>query len=177
MWEPSAIVRQTDPGDLYSEHCSEGALPDVETTESKSWDATQLITATVAIEVDTFLGGKEDGAIVVYDSKSGQLRQELCSHDKNTAIRLLDWNAGQILLASTDRSSRFQVRELSRSPSGTWMAERLLLDQYAGQAVRQVLLRPDGRMLLISTSYTDHVWDIQSRQQMNCRSGSRHPWR
>ncbi|KAI4093207.1 MAG: hypothetical protein LQ344_003034 [Seirophora lacunosa] len=177
VWEPSAIVRQTDPGDLYSEHCSEGALPDVETTESKSWDATQLITAMVAIGVDTFLCGKEDGAIVVYDSKSGQQRQELYSHGTNTAITLLEWNAGQSLLASTDRSSRFQVRELSRTPSGSWMAERLLLDQSADQAVRQVLLRPDGRMLLVSTLYTDHVWDIQSRRQMNCRSDSRHSWR
>ncbi|KAL9014036.1 MAG: hypothetical protein Q9173_001310 [Seirophora scorigena] len=177
VWEPSAIVRQTDPGDVYSEYSSEGALADVETTESKSWDATQLITAMVAIGVDTFLCGKEDGAIVVYDSKSGQQRQELYSHGTNTAITLLEWNAGQSLLASTDRSSRFQVRELSRTPSGRWIAERLLLDQSADQAVRQVLLRPDGRMLLVSTLYTDHVWDIQSRQQMNCRSGSRHSWR
>lgn len=177
VWEPSAIVRQTDAEDGSSEYVSEGVMPDVGTIESKSWDDAQIVTAMVAIGGDSFLCGKENGTITVYDSKTGQQIQELYSHKTNTAILLLEWNPGQSILASTDRSSRFQLRKVSRTSSGIWAAERPFLDQSTEQAIRQILLRPDGRMLLVSSLVSDHIWDIDGNERANRKHVGRHSWR
>ncbi|KAL8719491.1 MAG: hypothetical protein Q9225_003518 [Loekoesia sp. 1 TL-2023] len=177
VWEPSAIVRQTDDEDGSSEYCSEGVVPEVETVGSNSWDNSRLITAMVAIAGDCFFCGLENGSIAVYDARSGQQAQELYSHATKTAIMLLEWNHHENVLASTDRSSRFQVRKISRMTSGTWVAERPLLDQSTDQVIRQILLDSNGNKLLISTLLSDHIWDVEGRQRAHRRTDDRRSWR
>lgn len=176
VWEPSAIVRQIDTADGSSEHCSEGVLPDVETTEATSWDNKQVVTAMVAIGGDGFVCGKENGTVAVYESKSGQQTQELYSHETSTAIVFLEWEPGESILASTDRSSRFQVRKISRSRSGSWMVTPPLLNQCIDQAVRQILLHPGGKMILVSALHADYVWDIHGLQRAHRVIDRRRSW-
>lgn len=177
VWEPSAIVRQTDTADGSSEYCSEGVMPDVETIETNPWDDTQLVTAMVAIGGDIFVCGKENGTVTLYDSKTGQQAQELYSHGTKTAILFLEWEPRNSVLASTDRSSRFQMRKISQTSSGTWAATPPLLDQSIDQAIRQILLHPDGELILISALYADYVWDVHGRQRAHRSTDARHSWR
>ncbi|KAI4207538.1 MAG: hypothetical protein LQ346_000470 [Caloplaca aetnensis] len=177
VWEPSAIVRQIDVADESSEYCSEGVLPDVETTEATSWDNGQLVTAMVAIGGDVFICGKENGALTVHDSKTGEQTQELYNHETSTAIVFVEWEARESILASTDRSSRIQVRKIARNPSGSWTATPPLLDQCIDQAVRQILLHPGAKMILVSALFADYVWDIQGLQRAHRIADRRHSWR
>ncbi|KAL8764376.1 MAG: hypothetical protein Q9184_000081 [Pyrenodesmia sp. 2 TL-2023] len=177
VWEPPAIVRQTDTADGSSEYCSEGVLPDVETTEATSWDNNKLVTAMVAVGGDGFFCGKENGTVAVYDSRSGQQTQQLYSHETSTAILFLEWEPRESILASTDRSSRFQVRKILGNLSGSWMVTPPLLNICIDQAVRQILLHPGGKMILVSALNADYVWDIHGLQRAHRIVDRRHSWR
>ncbi|KAL8729452.1 MAG: hypothetical protein Q9166_004700 [cf. Caloplaca sp. 2 TL-2023] len=111
--EPSAIVRQTVDGDGSSEYCSEDVVGDAETVEIQLWDDSQAITAMVGDGTDFLFCGKENGAVVIYEAKTGQQTQELYRHAANATILLLEWNHQANILASIDRSSRVQVRRIS----------------------------------------------------------------
>ncbi|KAL9025906.1 MAG: hypothetical protein Q9196_005347 [Gyalolechia fulgens] len=177
VWEPSAIVRQTGDGDGSSEYCSEGVLQEVETVQSKLWDDNRLITAMVTIGTDWFVCGRENGSVVVYDARSGQQSQELYSHATKTAITLLAWNGCESVLASTDRSSRFQVRKVTQNVSGVWVVERPLIDQSTEEVIRQVLFNANGKLLLISTLLSDYVWDLDRLRRAHRCTDGRRSWR
>ncbi|KAL8736886.1 MAG: hypothetical protein Q9181_002226 [Wetmoreana brouardii] len=177
VWEPSAVVRQLDAGDGSSEFCSEGVAPTVETAEIEQWDSSQAITAMITDGTDNLFCGKDNGSIVVHDIKTGQQAQELYSHTANTAVLLLEWNHQGSILASVDQSSRCQVRKIFRTASGRHVVEEPLLDQAMGQAVRQVLFSANGKLLLISTLSSDHVWSIDGYPCANRSSDSRQSWR
>ncbi|KAI4169254.1 MAG: hypothetical protein LQ343_005842 [Gyalolechia ehrenbergii] len=176
VWEPSAIVRQTD-GDGSSEYCSERVIPEVETVQSKSWDDNRLISAMVTIGSDCFVCGRENGSVVVYDARSGQQSQELYRHSTKTAIMLLAWNDHESVLASTDRSSRFQVRKVTQNSSGAWVVEQPLFDQSMEEVIRQVFFNANGKLLLISTLLSDHVWDLDGRRRAHRSAEGRRSWR
>ncbi|KAL8938934.1 MAG: hypothetical protein Q9216_003620, partial [Gyalolechia sp. 2 TL-2023] len=178
VWEPSAIVRQTDDGDGSSEYCSEGVSPEVETIQSGSWDDSRLITAMITFGSHYFVCGRENGSVVLYDARNGQPSQELYSHATKTAITLLAWNDRESVLASTDRSSRVQVRKVLEDSSGAWVVERPLLDQSMDQVIRQLLLNVNGKLLLVSTLLSDYVWDLDGcRWQINRCADGRRSWR
>ncbi|KAL8952405.1 MAG: hypothetical protein Q9222_001682 [Ikaeria aurantiellina] len=177
VWEPSAIIRQTDSGDGSSEYCSEGIMPDVETSEARPWGDDETMTAMVSDGSDLLFCGKENGSVVVYDTKNGQQLQELYTHTTQTAIIILTWNLEGNILVSADRSSRFQVRKLSRLASGLWIAEEPLINQSIGQALRQALISSDGKMILLSAISSDQIWGLDGKQLATRTVAGRQSWR
>lgn len=176
VWEPSAIVRQTVTGDGSSEYASEGVTGDAETVEIQVWDDSQAITAMVGDGDDFLFCGKENGSIEVYEAKTGQHIQGLYRHGASAAIIILEWNHRGNILASVDRSSRIQLKRISKKASGLWVAEGPVLDQTIGQAVRQVLLNPNGPILLVSTVSSDQIWNLDGHQLAVRSAGDRQSW-
>ncbi|KAL8787816.1 MAG: hypothetical protein Q9213_002003 [Squamulea squamosa] len=176
VWEPPAIVRQTASGDGSSEFYSEAVVGDADTVGPQPLDDSQAITAIASDGGDYLFCGKESGSIVVYDTKTGRQRQELYRHAANAAILLLEWNHREAVLASIDRSSRIQVRNISSKSSDMRVAGLPLLDQSIGQAIRQVLFHSSGTMLLVSTSMSDQVWKTDGHQLAAQSASGRRSW-
>ena len=90
---------------------------------------------------------------------------ELYKHrTSSTAISRIDWSPVSKILVSADYSSRFRAMRigLSTSVEGKWETQ-CILDEQLGQGapINQVLLSPDGTMLLVSSLHMDQLWNLQ----------------
>jgi WD40 repeat protein len=162
IWEPSALVRRVEPEDNYSEPCSGDAPNIAQVASSKLWDDSLTITAIVDHHYGDFVFcGRENGSVVVFDTKTGKLMQELYRQTKDIAVSLLEWNHQESMLASTDASGRFTARKVTREISGLCRVSEPLIDGWVDQAVRQILLSPNGKQLLVSTTLAEYLYSIE----------------
>ncbi|KAI9781781.1 MAG: hypothetical protein M1839_005774 [Geoglossum umbratile] len=164
IWEPPVLVRRTGPEDDYSEPCSEDAPSAAQLVSVKFWDDSLTVTAIADGHYDDFVFcGRENGSVVVFDTKTGKAVQELYCNAKNIAVSFLEWNPQEGVLASTDVSSYFTVRKIAREISGLWQASKPLIDGVVDEAIRQILLSPNGRRLLVSTALSENLYSIEEK--------------
>lgn len=163
VWEPAVLVRQIDTGDGQSENISEEISSGPQITGAHLWDDDLTITAMIDHhEGDILFCGREDGSVAVFETKTGKQVQVLYSHAKNIAVSSLCWNQPESTLVSTDISGRFLARKISQASPGKWSAEKPLLDERSAKAIRQVLINPTGKLLLLSTATSDELWSISA---------------
>ena len=163
VWEPAVLVRQIDTGDGQSENISEEIPSGPQITGTHLWDDDLTITAMIDHHKgDVLFCGREDGSIAVFETKTGKQMQVLYSHAKNIAVSSLCWNQAESILVSTDISGRFLVRKVSEASPGKWTADKPLLDERSVKAIRQVLINPNGKLLLLSTATSDELWSISA---------------
>ncbi|KAH0559298.1 hypothetical protein GP486_004190 [Trichoglossum hirsutum] len=164
IWEPSVLVRRVEPEDNYSEPCSDDAPNIAQVASSKLWDDSLTITAIVDHHSGDFVFcGRENGSVVVFDTKTGKPMQELYWQSKDIAVSLLDWNHQESVLASTDASGRFTARKVAREISGLWQVSEPLINDRADHAIRQILLSPNGKQLLVSTTLAEYLYSIEKK--------------
>ena len=160
IWEPAVLVRQADLGDGQSENVSEEILSGPHIAGTNMWDDDLSITAMVDCwEGDFLFCGREDGSIAVFETKAGMQVQVLYSHVRNIAISSLCWNQQERILVSTDISGRFLAQTVSQASPGEWKANPLL-DKRSNQAIRQIIISPNGKSLLLSTALCDDLWSM-----------------
>lgn len=170
VWEPSILMQRDNLDDCSSEPYSEEIPPATLLVDTKLWDDDRTITAIADHHGGDFLFcGREDGSIAVYESKTGKVLHELCSHAKLVSIRFLWWNPQEGILTCADASSRFTVRKVTRTTTGAWKAQNPIMDRRASEAIVQILGSPSGKQLLVSTTSYDEAWSLES-----CRSDSNH---
>lgn len=102
---------------------------------------------------------KDDGSVCVYSTETGSNVQELFQHAEHIAVSLLVWDADNNFLASADLSSRFMVRKITIRRSGRWQVDEPFIDRRSDYSIHEILLRPAGNRLLLSTSACDYLWD------------------
>ncbi|KAH0536563.1 hypothetical protein FGG08_006571 [Glutinoglossum americanum] len=164
IWEPSVLVRRVELEDNYSEPCSDDAPNAAQLVSAKLWDDSLTITAIADHHYDDFVFcGRENGSVVVFDTKTGKAMQELYCQVKNIAVSLLEWNHQESVLASTDVSSRFTARKITREISGSWKTSEPLIDDRVDQAIRQILLSPNGKQLLVSTALSENLYSLDEK--------------
>ena len=159
IWDPVALVRQ-DAEDETSDVVSTSTVtPEV---QADSMEEMPLITALTCHELgEVFFGGKEDGSIHMYESRSGRHMQRLLSHAGNFHTRELYLDDESDTFCSTDLSSRVTVHRLTRLPQG-WSAGARLFDHHIEGPVKQVLCNRGGARLLISSKKSDTLWSIST---------------
>lgn len=169
VWEPAVLVRQLDSGDGQSENISEEIPSTPQDLNANIWDGDLTITAIIDHHKGSALFcGREDGSVVVFEATTGKLTQSLYSHTKNIAICLLCWNRDENILVSCDISGRFLAREVQRTSSGRWIPHEPLLDARSSQAIQQVIISPNGKLLLLSTATSDELWSLTSGLIHSC---------
>ncbi|KAL9120228.1 MAG: hypothetical protein Q9187_003215 [Circinaria calcarea] len=163
VWEPAVLVRQIESGDGQSENVSEEVPSGPQIRDAHLWDDDLTITVMVVHHNgDVLFCGREDGSVAVFETKTGKPVQVLHSHAKNIAVLSLCWNPVESILVSTDISGRFLARKVSPASPGKWTAEKPLLDERSAKAIRQVLMNPAGKLLLLSTVTSDELWSISA---------------
>ncbi len=160
IWEPSVLVRRIGPGDDSSLDFSEDVIEGPGYTSSRVFEDDLSITAIAAHDrLDCIFCGRENGAVALYSSKSGQLLQELFTLSANVAVVSFEWNDRECLLATTDRSGGYGIRRIMRDAHGHFSSSEVF--QKLANNVQQVLLSPDGTRLLVSTSAADELWTLE----------------
>jgi WD40 repeat protein len=171
VWEPDSLVR---PDDLDQDELSSTQNTNLsEPVSSTSEIRAQITTLISDYENDFYCCGKDSGAVVLYEIKTGEKIRKLYGHCTVASITQLTWSKSRILIASADDCGRVLVKRL-RPPTvqnASW-AVYGLLDFRPGESVTQLLFDSSEEYLLVATSSYDTIWSLKHKKQL-CHSQSR----
>lgn len=126
-----------------------------------------MITALVChSSEDVIFCGKDDGAVYVYDTKSGQQIQKLFSQGNTTPVYKL-WLHDEDNVISSVTSGSVMTQRLGRGQQREWIvSETLFTSSTAGSVstTKQVLADNTMTKLLVSTSDKDTLWSLSPEQ-------------
>ena len=163
IWDPTVLVRQ-DVDDENSDTISISTAPREISVESPE-DVILITSLACSDNADYFFCGKEDGAIYLYDIKSGRQINKLLGHADGVSILSIDFNSESKILSSTDSSSRVMAHRLFQHQQ-EWQTVETWFDYRVGIAVDQVLSNRSSTRLLVSTATKDELWSISSDGSM-----------
>ncbi|KAI9773277.1 MAG: hypothetical protein M1835_006168 [Candelina submexicana] len=167
VWDPTVLVRQ-DVDDENSDTIAVSTAPQEISVQSPE-DVILITSLACSDNADYFFCGKEDGAIYLYETKSGRQMNRLLSHAHGVSILSIDFNSESKILCSTDSSSRVMAHRLSQHQH-EWQAAEAWFDYRVGIAVDQVLSNRRSTRLLVSTAKKDELWSISSDGSMAVNS-------
>ena len=161
VWDPTVLVRQ-DGDEENSDTPSLSTVPQKFVMKALiRIDLVEVIECHPNGEV--FFGGKGDGSVYLYETKSGRQSHKLLSHVANTHIVSLFFDAKSSTLSSLSQSNSVKVHRLRQGPEG-WEAIDTLLDYRAGFPTRQVLTNHGATHILVCTGESDALWSIPSKE-------------
>ena len=163
VWDPTVLVTQ-DVDDENSDTISVLTAPQEISVESPE-DVILITSLACSDTADYFFCGKEDGAIYLYETTSGQQVNKLLSHADGVSILSIEFNSQSKILSSTDSSSRVMAHRLFQR-NQEWHAIETWFDYRVGIAVDQVLSNRSSTRLLVSTAKKDELWSISSDGSM-----------
>ncbi|KAG8525538.1 uncharacterized protein KY384_009182 [Bacidia gigantensis] len=166
VWDPTVLVRQ------HADHESSDTISISTFAQDfsafHSDDVTLITSLAIYNSTGTFLCGKEDGTVYLYETKSGQQSSNLFSHAAGVAILYLYLEEDSKIVTSIDTSSRVMAHMLNHSQSG-WGKSATLFDQRAGDVVDQALSDHSSTRLLVCTKKRDTLWSIQEGESINIK--------
>jgi WD40 repeat protein len=110
--------------------------------------------------------GKDNGTVALYDTVTGREAQILYRHAHGISIHFLACGNSN-LVVSADASSRCMAWRIAKDGEA-WSAKEPLLDvRFPDYPIRQILLETEGKLLLVYTTGTDLVYDIESGHQIS----------
>ncbi|KAL8670996.1 MAG: hypothetical protein Q9168_004488 [Polycauliona sp. 1 TL-2023] len=192
IWDPVALVRQ-DAEDEYSDFAFPSTTPHDAQMDSTEVDPPLIMALTCHEAGEVFFGGKEDGSIHMYESRSGKHVHKVLNHAEGVSIMNMYLDDESSTLCSTDSSSRVMVHRLADQPRG-WNTATVksthlpppsipgrsnappppatppIFDHRIGVSVNQVLSNRGGTRLLISTKTSDTLWSVSTETSLIVKS-------
>jgi len=167
VWEPSVLVRRPDEDDCNS---SVAPIEPLIIGVSDLDEEIDITTVDCHGSGDSIFCGKSDGSVTVYDVQNGSQVGTLCP-DNDIPIKCLAWGNINSILATADVAGSFTVRKVSRKTSacGPWDASTILLNGHSASPINEVILSLDNKLLLVSTTICDSVWDIAEKRRISSR--------
>ncbi|OTA85839.1 hypothetical protein M434DRAFT_400064 [Hypoxylon sp. CO27-5] len=159
VWDPAILIRETVRDDG-----SEGTASSL--VEAVTSDiAVKITSLAMDPKEDVVFCGKDDGSVCIYDLKTGKQRHMLYQH--KSPVRMLEWCAHNLTLASVDVSNGVFIWELKKSAKEGLVIEKNLIQSRLdhGCTIVQILLSgPSHNKLLLSTRESDHLWALNAGQ-------------
>ena len=167
IWEPDALVRP-DEQEL-DDHVSTGGSsmvtePVVVHDESSQAQVTALA---YGFADKYFCAGREDGTVSIHDANDGRKIRKVSMHSSTSSIIILTWSYSNKYIISGDDSGRILAKKVEMKDS-SWSVFAVF-DFRVGEPVQQFLLSESERLLLISSSSTDRIWDLRAKRELCCR--------
>lgn len=169
VWEPDALIRLDD---LEREELS--SMHDTNITEPTSAvddiGRAQITALVLDAEDNFYCCGKDSGAVVLYDIKSGEKMRKAYGHSSVASVIELAWSKSCKFIASADDCGRIIAKRLRKpnAQSKSW-AVYPLLDFRLGEAVSQLLFSTSEEFLLVSSSTCDYIWSLKEKKEI-CRA-------
>jgi WD40 repeat protein len=157
IWEPAVLVRKAHEEDVSVSDAA--ALPAITVGQENLNERLNTTTLVSHPTLSVIFAGKSNGDVAVFDAVSGKEKAILYSHPAFiTAIACSKNN----ILVSADAGAYVRVRKLSKTPAGVWHTESQILYAVHKQAIRQLLLSPEGDYVLISGAGSASVWSTKT---------------
>lgn len=166
VWEPTVLVQAADQDD--GDHSSVGEssiLTEPVVTEDLS-SQSQVTALAIDTEDSYYCCGKTDGTVFIHDVEDGHRLRKVYAHDTYTSIILLAWSASGRYIVSGDETGRIMAKRLEAKDTAKW-AVFSVLDIRLSESVQQFLFNPDEKLLLVSTSSTDVVYDLKAKVELH----------
>jgi WD40 repeat protein len=169
VWEPDALVRP-DEQDLEETSSIAESYAATEAVVSHDESSRNQVTAfAVGPDDGYYCCGKEDGSVMVYESTEGKKLRKVCNHAATSSVISLAWSQSGRYIVSSDDSGRVLSKRLELKEGGKW-AVFPGMDIRISEAVKQFVFSNDEKLLLISTSSKDLVWDLKGKKEI-CAQG------
>ena len=169
VWEPEALIR-ADEQELEDRGSSIATEPVIAHDESSQIQITALAYSSAD---EFYCAGREDGTVNIHDAKDGKKIRKVSNHSSTSSILILEWSSSNRYIISGDDSSRIVAKRLERKENKGWRIFAVF-DIRLGEPVKQFVLNGAERLLLISTSSTDRIWDLKAKKELCSRQwGSR----
>ncbi|KAJ5768911.1 hypothetical protein N7520_003470 [Penicillium odoratum] len=151
VWEPFVLVPKDGLDDSSSEpHSKAITVSEPDSPQMFAFDWGRTITA---IESSTHAGllfvGRQDGMMEICELSSGDLISKLQLHDTFAPIELIEWNDERSCMLSVDITGRCILTQFSSIGKGAKLVSRCLLDNQEQGSVRQALMNPKAKSILI----------------------------
>lgn len=166
VWQPAALVRNTEFGDESKADVSEGFSEDYShipiTLDARVYNDDKVITA-AAVSGELVFCGREDGSLSLLAGTTGAELKTYQFHSRQVAIAIVCTSLSHRLFASVDRSGRILVLEIGNKGLGEPV---MRLDRRSNEIVEQILISPDDQKLLVSMSHQDELWSLNSESSL-----------
>lgn len=167
LWEPDTLVRP-DRLEMEDHSTIDGLLTMTEPVISRDESSQNLVTALAIDSKDQYYCcGREDGTVIIHDAAEGRKIRKVYSHGPSTSVIVLAWSPSGQYIVSSDDSSRVVAKRLVLKEAAKWGVYPVF-DFRVNEAVQQILVSADEKMILISTSSTDLVWGVGEKNEL-CR--------
>ena len=183
IWEPPVLVRKNylDDNSTDPEEPEPVDSPEPKELALSTFGDSKTITAITSAGDDDKLifCGRDDGSVSVHELKSGTKILGLKLH--SASIQQVEWNASARLLVTTDVSTRCIATQLPSIPSTSYPRDlaETLFNVKTSALVLQVVIRPDGQAVLLSTSAGEELWEgnrfTQSKHSLGGARWIQHP--
>ena len=159
VWEPDALVRP-DEHDVEDGGSSITTEPVIAHDESSQ----TLVTALACCLADNFYcAGREDGTVFIHDAFDGKKLRRVSAHSSHSSVIILAWSHKYVV--SGDDSGRILAKRVELK-EGNAFSVFPVFDFRVDEPVQQFLWNKSERLLLISTSSTDRIWDLKSKREL-----------
>ncbi|KAL9611229.1 MAG: hypothetical protein Q9167_004112 [Letrouitia subvulpina] len=158
VWEPAILLRNS-----VGDDSSEGTLVSsdgIVATETR----VKVSTIILHPEGDVAFCSKNDGAVSIYDLKTGFELRTLYRH--KSLVRILTWWPQSKAILSVDASNGIFQWHLEESQKEGWVAAKTIFKSRldCGKSIVQVLFGAGAGKLILSTRVSDHLWSIDGQQ-------------
>lgn len=159
VWEPAMLLRDS-VGDDSSDGTST-SIVDVVTSDTKA----KISTLVLHPKGEVVFCGKDDGSVSLYDLKTGAELRRLYRHKSRIRV-LACWPKSDIIM-SVDVSNGIFAWKLEKTQKEGWVAEKPLFQSRldCGNSIIQVVPGEAVGKFILSTRTSDHLWNIEGRQE------------
>ena len=165
VWEPDALLspyqhRRRDETSTSSDHtATEALLAD---------DKPEVNAIAYSSDDEYFCAGNEAGLVSIHNAHDGRRIRKVSTHNSTSSVILLAWSYSNKYIVSADDASRVIAKRVEAKEANTWSVFPVF-DFYAHAAVQQFLFNASEKLLLVSTSLADMVWDFKGQKEVCCR--------
>ena len=158
VWDPPVLISmQQERDEQNSDTVSVSTTP--REINMGNTEQSKQITAMLALKAyDKILCGRLDGAVCVFDGKTGQHDDKLIKAANKVAINFLSLDEATLTLFCTDTYNRITLVQLSNISANFTTNE--LISQRAGAPIRQLLVQEGGNSCLVSSQMSDTMYKV-----------------
>ncbi|KAH8650077.1 hypothetical protein BX600DRAFT_418986 [Xylariales sp. PMI_506] len=126
-----------------------------------------------------FFIGKSDGSVWLYQTADGKPNKFLYRHGFQMSVTRMIWGSKRNLLVTADVAGRFIVCSLQRNDNNEFQDPVRILDikgdVHNKTAISQILLKDDNKLLLVSDTKSDKLWNINESKIVSSHRFSSRP--